>query len=145
MHETEKVLRAAATAMTTGDMDGLSALFAGDVVVHVPGTNQLSGDHKGKEAAFTGYMGKVMALTNGEFVFEPHDIAGSEDHAAGIYRYRATHRHDARVAARQRVPRARRADRGNLAAPVRFRTLERVLVLGDGPPARPGEPSRSQR
>jgi len=76
--------------MTTGDMDALSALFADDVVVHVPGTNQLSGDHKGKAAAFTGYMGKVMALTNGEFVFEPHDIVGSEDHAAGIYRYRAT-------------------------------------------------------
>jgi ketosteroid isomerase-like protein len=90
MYETERVLRAAATAMTTGDMGGLSALFADDVVVHVPGTNQLSGDHKGKEAAFTAYMGKVMALTNGDFVFEPHDIAGSEDHAAGIYRYRAT-------------------------------------------------------
>jgi len=90
MHETEKVLRAAATAMTTGDMDGLSALFADDVVVHVPGTNQLSGDHSGKEAGFTSYMEKAMALTNGEFVFEPHDIVGSEDHAAGIYRYRAT-------------------------------------------------------
>jgi ketosteroid isomerase-like protein len=90
MYETERVLRAAAAAMATGDMDGLSALFADDVVLHVPGTNQLSGDHKGKEAAFTGFMGTVMSLTNGEFVFEPHDIVGSEDHAAGIYRYRAT-------------------------------------------------------
>ena len=59
MYETEKVLRAAATAMTTGDMDALSALFADDVVVHVPGTNQLSGDHKGKAAAFTGWSPKT--------------------------------------------------------------------------------------
>jgi uncharacterized protein len=90
MYETEKVLRAAVNAMTTGDVEGLPAFFADDVLVHVPGTSQLSGDYKGKEELFNGFLGKLMALTNGEVVLEPHDIIGSEDHAVGIYKWRAT-------------------------------------------------------
>ncbi len=90
MYETEKVLRAAVTAMTTGDMDGLAAAFADDVVVHVPGTNQVSGDYKGKEELFAGFLGKLMSLTGGQVVLNPHDIIGSEDHAVGIYTWTAT-------------------------------------------------------
>jgi hypothetical protein len=90
MYETEKVLRAAVNAMTTGDVEGLPAFFADDVLVHVPGTSQLSGDYKGKEELFNGFLGKLMSLTNGEVVLEPHDIIGSEDHAVGIYKWRAT-------------------------------------------------------
>jgi hypothetical protein len=90
MNETEKVLRAAVNAMVTGDLDALPALFADDVVVHVPGKSQLSGDYKGKEELFNGFLGKLTSLTDGQVVLEPHDLVGSEDHAVGIYTWTAT-------------------------------------------------------
>jgi ketosteroid isomerase-like protein len=90
MYETERVLRTGVVAMTTGDMETLPTCFADDVAVHVPGTNQLSGDYKGKGELFDGFLGKLMTLTDGQVVLEPHDILGSEHHAAGIYTWRAT-------------------------------------------------------
>lgn len=90
MHDTERVLRAAVEAMTTGNVEALPSYFADDVAVHVPGTNELSGDYKGKGEFFDGFLGKLMSLTDGQVVLEPHDIVGSENHAVGIYQWRAT-------------------------------------------------------
>jgi uncharacterized protein len=90
MYETEKVLRGAVNAMTTGDVEALPTFFADDVVVHLAGTSQLSGDYKGKAELFDGFLGKLMSLTDGQVVLEPHEILGSENHAVGIYNWRAT-------------------------------------------------------
>ena len=90
MHETERVVRTAVVAMTTGDMDTLPTCLADDIILHVPGTNQLSGDYKGKNEFFDGFLATLMSLTDGQVVIEPHDILGSEHHGAGIYRWRAT-------------------------------------------------------
>ena len=89
MHETERVVRAAVVAMTTGDMEKFPTYFADEVAVHVPGTNRLSGDYKGKGELFDGFLGQLMSLTDGQVELEPHDIVGSEHHAVGIYRWRA--------------------------------------------------------
>jgi uncharacterized protein len=90
MYETERVLRAAIEAMTTGDFETLPTYFADDVAVHVPGTSRLSGDYKGKGELFEGFLGQLMSLTDGQVVLEPHDIIGSDHHAVGIYTWRAT-------------------------------------------------------
>jgi len=90
MYETERTVRTMVVAITTGDMETLPTCFADDVAVHVPGTNQLSGDHKGKGELFDGFLGKLMGLTDGQVVIEAHDILGSEHHAVGIYNWRAT-------------------------------------------------------
>jgi hypothetical protein len=90
MYETERVLRAAVQAMTTGDVEALPTYFADDVAIHVPGTNQLSGDYKGKDELFDGFLGTLMSLTDGQVVLEPHDMVGGERHAVGIYNWRAT-------------------------------------------------------
>jgi hypothetical protein len=90
MYETEQVVGALVDALTTGDVEALPTLFADDVVIHVPGTNQLSGDYKGKAELFDSFLGKLMSLTDGQVVLEPHEILGSENHAVGIYNWRAT-------------------------------------------------------
>ena len=90
MYETDQVLRAAVDAMTTGDFEALPGLFADDVVIHVPGTNRLFGEYKGKAELFDGFLSTLTSLTDGQVVLEPHEIIGSEDHAVGIYTWRAT-------------------------------------------------------
>ncbi len=89
MNETERVLRTAVTAMTTGDMETLASCFADDVVAHVPGNSRISGDYKGRTEVFERFIGTMMELTDGQLVLEPHDITGTEDHAVGIYTWRA--------------------------------------------------------
>lgn len=90
MYETERVLRAAVTAITTGDVETLPTYFADDVAVHVPGTNQLSGDYKGKGELFDGFLAKLWSLTDGQIILEPHDMIGGESHAVGIYNWHAS-------------------------------------------------------
>lgn len=89
MPETEQVLRVAVGAITTGDVETLAAHLAADVTLHVPGTNRLSGEYKGRTELLEGFLGTLMSLTDGQVVLEPHDVIGSEDHAVGIYHWRA--------------------------------------------------------
>jgi ketosteroid isomerase-like protein len=88
----EQVLRKAVDCFVAGDMENLAALLTDDLAVHVPGSNQLSGDYKGKDEFFTGLIGKIMGLTEGQFALEPHDVLGSTtgDHAVGVYTMKAT-------------------------------------------------------
>ncbi len=86
----EQVIRDAVKAMTSGDMENLPGFFDDNVVVHVPGTNQIAGDYEGKAAFFEEFLGKIMGLTGGQFVIEPHDFASSDDHVVGMYNMTAT-------------------------------------------------------
>jgi ketosteroid isomerase-like protein len=90
MYETERVLRGAVEAMTIGDMEAFPTYLADDVAVHVPGTNRLSGDYKGKTSVLNDFLGALMSLTGGQVVLTPHDVVGGEDHAVGIYTWQAT-------------------------------------------------------
>jgi ketosteroid isomerase-like protein len=81
----EQVLRDAVKAMQTGDMDGLGALTDENVVLHVPGSNQISGDYRGRKAFFEEFIGKMMGLTGGQFKIEPHDFVSNDDHVVGLY------------------------------------------------------------
>jgi ketosteroid isomerase-like protein len=100
MYEAETVLRAAVTAMVEGDVETLKTLIADDVVNHMPGTNQISGDYKGKDQFFADFFGKLMSLTGGQIAVKPHDILGNADHAIGVYTWTAT-RGDRRLEWRQ--------------------------------------------
>ena len=86
----EQVIRDSVTAMTSGDMENLPGFFDENVVVHVPGANQISGHYKGKASFFEDFFGKIMGLTGGQFVLDPHDFASSEEHVVGIYNITAT-------------------------------------------------------
>jgi ketosteroid isomerase-like protein len=80
-------------AFNKPDIEALSALIAEDAVQHMPeGSNQLTGDHKGRDSILAMY-GRMAELTNGTFKAQPklfatdgrgtvvvqHDYAGTRD------------------------------------------------------------------
>jgi ketosteroid isomerase-like protein len=79
-HPNEDLVRKGFEAFSQGDMGALDGLFADDIVWHAPGRNQLSGDHRGKEAVFANFQ-KLFELTGGTFRVEIHDVLANDEHA----------------------------------------------------------------
>lgn len=86
-HPNATVIETALKAFQSGDQEGFVALLADDIVVHVPGSHQLSGDYKGKQEFLTGFIAKAMELTAGNITIERHDILGGDEHVVGIYTF----------------------------------------------------------
>jgi uncharacterized protein len=82
-HANVELLRNGYNAYSTADMAVLTELFADDIVWHVAGRSQLSGDYKGRDAVF-GFFGKLMELTGGTSKLEVHDILANDDHAIAL-------------------------------------------------------------
>ncbi len=83
-HPNEELLRKGYEAFSRGDMNTLrDEVFAGDVTFHIPGKNQLAGNHVGKENVFN-FLGKVMELSGGSFRIELHDLLASDEHAVAL-------------------------------------------------------------
>ncbi len=83
-HPNEELLRKGYEAFSRGDMNTLrDEVFAGDVTFHIPGNNQLAGNHVGKENVFN-FLGKVMELSGGSFRIELHDLLASDEHAVAL-------------------------------------------------------------
>ena len=76
MHEVD-------AALLAGDFEGFLALHADDVVMHVPGSSSLSGDHVGREGIATLFQREVSMLDAPPDVV-PLDHLGSDDHAAAV-------------------------------------------------------------
>ena len=64
MGANEDTVRRGYEAFGQGDMDTLRSIMTPDVVQSVPGTSQVSGDHKGVDNVL-GYYAKLAELTNG--------------------------------------------------------------------------------
>lgn len=88
-HPNVELLRTGYNAYSTGDMDVLTRLFADDVLWHVAGRSQLSGDYKGRDAVF-GFFGKLMELSGATAKIEVHDILANDDHAVALVTGTAT-------------------------------------------------------
>jgi uncharacterized protein len=82
-HKNEDLLRSAYGAFSRGDMDRLLAMCENDMVWHVPGRNQLTGDYKGRDG-FMQLVGKVMELSGGTFSEEAHDLLANEEHGVAL-------------------------------------------------------------
>jgi ketosteroid isomerase-like protein len=65
-HPDEELVRSAFDAFAKGDVDTLRESMAQDAVWHVPGRNQLSGEHRGVDAIL-GFFAKTMELSGGTF------------------------------------------------------------------------------
>lgn len=70
-------------AFAEGDMDTVSSVMADDIVWHVGGDNQLSGDYRGKEEVL-GFFGRLMQETGGTFENEIHDLLANDEHGVAI-------------------------------------------------------------
>lgn len=70
-------------AFVRGDFAALNELFAEDVVFHVPGRNQLTGDYRGRDAVY-GFFGKLMEVTEGSFGIEVHAVLADDEHGVAL-------------------------------------------------------------
>jgi uncharacterized protein len=84
-HPNEELMRRGYEAFTNGDLQTIDELFADDIVWHVPGNNQLSGEYRGKEEVF-GNFGKLVELTGGSFRLEIHDVLANDEHVVVLVR-----------------------------------------------------------
>lgn len=70
-------------ALGQGDFAGFLALHSPDVVMHVPGSSSLAGDHVGHEGLAALFQREASMLdTPPEFV--PLDALGSDDHGVSV-------------------------------------------------------------
>jgi len=81
--------RAGYEAFAQGDMATVNELFADDIVWHSGGNNILTGDYEGKEAVL-GFLGRVMAETDGNFKNNIHDMLANDDHGVALVSASAT-------------------------------------------------------
>jgi ketosteroid isomerase-like protein len=88
-HPNAAIVRRGYEAFQRGDMETLAEVMSEDVTWHVPGSNPLSGDKKGRDETFA-YYGQLAEQTAGTFRVALHDIAASDDHAVGLHRDVAT-------------------------------------------------------
>jgi hypothetical protein len=88
MADTGKIARKLFEAVTAGDTATVQSLQADDIVVHIPGKNQLSGTYKGKGETAT-MLGKIDTLSGGTIKRELHDITSSDTHAVVLTRITA--------------------------------------------------------
>jgi uncharacterized protein len=79
------VFKRAYAAFTMGDMAKLAEVFADDVIWHTPGSNPLSGEYRGREAAFESF-GKVFELSGGTYHPELHDVLATDEHTVALLR-----------------------------------------------------------
>jgi uncharacterized protein len=68
----------------SGNLEGLRQIFAEDVVWHAGGRGRLSGDKRGRDAAFA-YFGQLGQETGGTFRAELHDIVANDEHVVGLH------------------------------------------------------------
>jgi ketosteroid isomerase-like protein len=88
MADTGKIARKLFEAVTSGDTATIQSLQHDDIVMHIPGKNQLSGTHKGKAETGTN-LGKMASLTGGTIKRELHDVTSSDMHAVVLARITA--------------------------------------------------------
>jgi ketosteroid isomerase-like protein len=75
-----EVMQRYVEAWERNDWEAATAIWADDIIHHVPGRSPLAGDFFGKQA-FLDHYGRVFA--------ELHDVLVSEDHAVALVKERA--------------------------------------------------------
>ena len=84
-----EVMRRYVEAWERNDSEAATAIWADDIVHHVPGRSPLAGDFVGKQA-FLDHYGRVFTELGGTIeVVEFHEVLVSEDHAVALVKERA--------------------------------------------------------
>jgi uncharacterized protein (TIGR02246 family) len=72
-HPHAQHIRAYLEAWNSGDADRCAEFYADDIVVHVPGDNQITGTHRGREAV-TEVVRRIHHVTDGSHRAEADDV-----------------------------------------------------------------------
>jgi ketosteroid isomerase-like protein len=84
-HPDSALIRRAYEAFGRGDLETLGSLMTADVIHHVPGSNPLSGHHKGREAVLDLYR-RLGEETNGTMrVHLDHVMADGRGHVMSVH------------------------------------------------------------
>ncbi|MFD7629866.1 nuclear transport factor 2 family protein [Streptomyces sp. NPDC059851] len=87
-HPDAALIRRGYDAFGKGDMDTLGSLMTADVIHHVPGSNPLSGHHKGREAVL-GLYRRLAEETNGTMAVDLHSVmVDGRGHAISVHTFR---------------------------------------------------------
>ena len=79
--------RAGYEAFASGDMAALGELLADDVIWHVGGDNELTGDYLGKQSVFRLF---ARLVEEAGFRTEVHDILANDSHGVALVTTHAT-------------------------------------------------------
>jgi hypothetical protein len=71
------------SAFAKADFAALNELFADDVLWHVQGRNQLTGEYRGREAVY-GFFGKLMELTQGSFHIDVQAVFANDERGVAL-------------------------------------------------------------
>lgn len=82
-HPNAAVLERLFQAFQSGDSQAMAALFADDVVFHMPGRGRMAGTFKGKEAVF-GWLEGMGAAAGEGFEADVHAIMADDEHAVAL-------------------------------------------------------------
>ena len=82
-HANAELFRRSYAAFQAADLDTVRPLLADDVVWHNPGSNHLSGDYRGVDAAI-GLFVKFFEDSGGTFRVDVHDILANDTHAVAL-------------------------------------------------------------
>ncbi|AXE26230.1 nuclear transport factor 2 family protein [Streptomyces globosus] len=86
-HPDAALVRRGYEAFGKGDMQALGALMTADVIHHVPGSNPLSGHHKGREAVLDLYR-RIGEETGGTVRIELHSVlVDGRGHAMAVHTF----------------------------------------------------------
>ena len=88
-HPNVGLLRKGYEAFAKGDIATVRELWSEDAVWHVPGSNRLSGDHRGRDAVFAMFA-RAVELSGGTLRFELHDALANDEHAVVLFRETAS-------------------------------------------------------
>jgi uncharacterized protein len=66
---------------------GLVGLFAEDAVWHVPGSNAMAGDYRGRDEIVT-FLRRTAELTGGTYRVELLWVVADDEHTVAVYRAR---------------------------------------------------------
>lgn len=88
-HPNAALVRSAYEAFAAGDMDTIAKVFADDIVWHIAGRNELSGDYRGQGEVF-GFFGRLAELSGGTFELDMHDLLATDGHVVALVRERGS-------------------------------------------------------
>jgi hypothetical protein len=90
-HPNVTLVRRGFEAFNAGDVVSLTELIATDAIQHMPGDNQLSGEHKGRDSILTMY-GQMAQLTDGTLRIDLEHVYANDHRAVAVYRGHGTRR-----------------------------------------------------
>ena len=86
-HPNAVVVREGFDRFVRGDVAGLVGLFADDAVWHVPGSNAVAGDYRGRDEIIA-FLRRTAELTGGTYRVELLWVVADDEHTVAVYRAR---------------------------------------------------------